>query len=65
MRVPVYLTISETARALGRSTDSVRLYERRGRLRALRTSGGVRLFDKRDVDAFARGRVTQKKVKAG
>ena len=51
---PTYLTLSEAARRLDRSVYSVKLYEKSGRLPALRTATGLRLFDQRDVDAFAR-----------
>ncbi len=47
-----YLPISEVARALEVSKDSVRLYVKTGRLRARRTSSGIRLFAPRDVAQF-------------
>jgi DNA-binding transcriptional MerR regulator len=47
-----YLTTTDTARVLRVSTDSVRLYERKGLLPAIRTRSGVRLFLHADVMAF-------------
>jgi DNA-binding transcriptional MerR regulator len=47
---------SEAVRILDVAPDTVRLYERRGRLRALKTARGVRLFDRRDVERLARER---------
>jgi excisionase family DNA binding protein len=40
---------AEVARFLGKSSETVRLYERRGKLPAMRTAGGVRLFNRADV----------------
>lgn len=47
------LMVSEAARLLGRSSDMVRYYERTGRLLAVRTAGGVRLFEREAVERFA------------
>ena len=47
-----FLTTSEAARLLDRSADSVRSYERRGLLRAIKTSRGLRLFELVDILAF-------------
>jgi excisionase family DNA binding protein len=47
---------TEAAHILAVSAETVRLWERAGRLPALRTSGGVRLFDRRDVERLARER---------
>ena len=47
-----YLTVSEVARALGVSKDSVRAYAKTGRLPGRRTNSGVRLFVPRDVARF-------------
>ena len=44
-----FLLTTEAARVLGKSAETVRLYERVGRLYAIRTSSGVRLFRKADV----------------
>ena len=51
---------SDTAKFLDVSPDAVRLYERSGKLPAIRTVGGVRLFDRRDVEKFAAARKTKK-----
>src|SRR5262249_4061392 len=45
--------ISEAAKIIDRSPSMVRWYENEGRLTAMRTSGGVRLFKKRDVEKLA------------
>lgn len=47
-----YLTTSDVARFLKVSADSVRLYENKGILRAIRTKSGQRLFRIRDVEDF-------------
>jgi excisionase family DNA binding protein len=47
------LLTSEVARILNVSAETVRLWERSGRLPALKTEKGVRLFDRRDVVALA------------
>ena len=44
-----YLMVSEAARILERSSDSVRSYNGRGLLKAIRIAGGVRLFRRQDV----------------
>jgi excisionase family DNA binding protein len=54
--IQVFLTVGEAARALGVSPDTVRLYERHGKLRAERTAGGLRLFSPADVEALRRER---------
>jgi DNA-binding transcriptional MerR regulator len=54
--VTVPLLTSEVARILDVSPETVRLWERLGRLPALKTKHGVRLFDQRDVEQFARER---------
>jgi len=61
------LTVGEAARALGLSPDSIRLYEREGKLAAVKTSGGMRLFDPRDVEALRQSREALRapKEKAG
>jgi excisionase family DNA binding protein len=46
----------EAAQILHVSVDTVRLWERLGRLRAMKTSRGVRLFERRDVERLARER---------
>lgn len=43
------LTTAAAAKLLGRSPEAVRWYERTGKLPALRTTTGQRLFDERDV----------------
>ena len=47
------LLTSQVARILDVSSETVRLWERLGRLPALKTEKGVRLFDRADVTALA------------
>jgi DNA-binding transcriptional MerR regulator len=49
-----YLTTSDTARILNRAGATVLYYERTGRLKAIRTQGGIRLFERSDVERLAR-----------
>ena len=48
-----YLTTSDTARILNRAGATVLYYERTGRLKAIRTQGGMRLFERSDVERLA------------
>ena len=54
---------TEAARILHVSAETIRLWERRGRLPALKTERGVRLFDRRDVERLAREREEQRVAK--
>jgi DNA-binding transcriptional MerR regulator len=47
------LTVLETSRLLHKSPDSVRYYERQGRLKAQRI-GTHRVFSRKDVERFKR-----------
>lgn len=47
---------SEAARVLRMSVDNVRRYGDEGALRMIRIAGGVRLFDRSDVERLARER---------
>lgn len=47
---------SEVARALRVSGDTVRRWANSGKLKAVRTETGVRLFDRREVDALKQSR---------
>ena len=49
-----YLTTSDTARILNRAGATVLYYERTGQLKAIRTQGGMRLFERSDVERLAR-----------
>lgn len=44
---------SAVARRIKKSSDTVRYYERIGRLRAMKTTSGTRLFDPADVERLA------------
>jgi excisionase family DNA binding protein len=50
------LTVTDVAHRLGISSESVRSYERHGKLKALKTAGGMRLFEIHEVENFARDR---------
>jgi len=55
---------NEAARIIERSPSAVRWYENEGRLSAIRTSGGVRLFRKRDVEKLAEELRAKERTKA-
>ena len=50
------MLVGEASRVLGVSAETVRAWAKRGRIGALRTSHGVRLFDRRDVERLAHER---------
>ena len=54
------LTTSEFGRFFGVSADAVRLWERLGKVKAIRTAGGQRLFTDREVERFKATRVPRK-----
>jgi excisionase family DNA binding protein len=47
-----FLTVNDAAKLLDRSGEAVRVYERQGKLPAIRTAGGVRLFKQADVESL-------------
>ena len=51
-----FLTTTDAARALGISSETVRLWENTGRLPAIRTVSGQRLFSRAVVDRIAHER---------
>lgn len=51
-----FLTVTDVARKLNMMPDTVREMERQGRLKAIRTVGGVRLFQEDEVERFAQAR---------
>jgi DNA-binding transcriptional MerR regulator len=51
--VETLLMTSDAARLLGRSAESVRVYERSGKLPAIKTTKGRRLFKESDVRDLA------------
>jgi excisionase family DNA binding protein len=51
-----FLLTSEVARIFEVVPATIRLWERQGRIKAVRTNGGVRLFNRRDVERLARER---------
>ena len=54
-----FLLSSDVARELGVSAQCVRKWERSGRLKATRTAGGVRLFERTAVEALRRSMSAQ------
>jgi predicted site-specific integrase-resolvase len=56
--------INEAAKIIDRSPSLVRWYENEGRLSAMRTSGGVRLFKRRDVEKLAEELRAKRQAKA-
>ena len=50
------LLTSEAARILGVAPQTLRLWEKLGHVKALKTAAGVRLFDPRDIERLARQR---------
>lgn len=48
------LTVGEAAKLLDRSTDTVRSYAANGKLPVIRTLGGLRLFERSDVECLAK-----------
>ena len=53
---PRFLLTNDAARLLNVSPQTIRVWERAGRLVAVKTARGVRLFDRRDVERLARER---------
>jgi excisionase family DNA binding protein len=51
-----FLTTNAVAKIMNVAPDTVRFYERTGRLPALRTTSGVRLFRRDDVEDFIANR---------
>lgn len=47
-------TVSEAARILNCSAESIRAYERKGKLIVLKTTGGMQLFRENDLRAFGK-----------
>jgi len=59
------LATSAVARILNISESGVRLLEKRGELVARRDSSGRRLFDRTEVERFARSKTRQRAAKKG
>ena len=59
-----YLMASDVARLLEVSSDTVRNFDRRGQLRAIKTAKGYRLFLREDVLRFKRRREKAKRLLA-
>lgn len=57
------LTVGDVARELDVAPETIRLWERLGKLRAQRTVSGMRLFRRDDVEQFARERAERPSTK--
>jgi excisionase family DNA binding protein len=55
---------NEAAVILGVSAETVRFWERTGRLPAVKTSGGVRLFNRCDIERLASEREAKRAANA-
>lgn len=55
-----WLTVNDVARIVRRTTETVRNWERAGRLEAIRTAGGIRLFRREAVARFVAARDRRK-----
>ena len=55
-----FFTVNDAARLLQLSPDSVRAFERAGKLPALRASNGTRLFKRRDIERLVAERAARK-----
>lgn len=55
--------VSEAAAIVGCTPANIRALERAGRLQAERTSNGIRLFKREDIEAFAQERNQAKEQK--
>lgn len=51
-----FLLTNDAARYLGVSPQTIRVWQRTGKLQALKTARGVRLFSRTDVERLARER---------
>ncbi len=59
------LTTADVSRMLDVTTETVRAMNNSGRLDAMRTPGGQRLFRREDVERFAAERAKDKRGKRG
>ncbi len=57
---PTFMVTSEVARFLGMSAEQIRSLERAGKLSAMRTAGGIRLFHRSNIEEFSRHRAEKK-----
>jgi DNA-binding transcriptional MerR regulator len=53
------LTVGDVARLCDVAAETVRIWERLGKLAAVRTRSGMRLFRRDDVERVARARATR------
>jgi excisionase family DNA binding protein len=58
------LLSGDVAKILNCTPDYVRVLERSGQLQAVKTEGGVRLFDRVDVERFARERANRTETRS-
>jgi excisionase family DNA binding protein len=62
MSTAPFLTVSEAAAILKCSPDLVRYFERNGRLAAIKTERGWRLFRREDVERLATDRASRQEA---
>ncbi len=49
-----YLSVTGAARMLSKSENTIRLWERRGKIAAIKTENGTRVFKRDEVERVAR-----------
>jgi DNA-binding transcriptional MerR regulator len=60
-----WLTVGDVARALDVAAETIRLWDRLGKLPAtVRTESGIRLFRREDVERFAKERSAKQRMTA-
>lgn len=59
-----FLTSGEAAKRLDMTPDGIRAAERRGAIKALKTEGGVRLFQQAEIENFRQVRKARKQQHA-
>jgi predicted site-specific integrase-resolvase len=59
---PHFFTTLGVARALNVSSETVRVWERRGQIRALKTESGQRIFEAEEVAAVKAAREAKRRV---
>ena len=56
----IFLSPNDAGKVLGVTAQMVRLYERAGKLRAVRTAGGMWLFFREEIEEFAEKRRSER-----
>ena len=58
-----FLTVSDVARLLLVSESTVRAWEKQGRLQAIRTAGGIRLFSRERIETLRKAKGASERVR--